>query len=183
MEKPSILSRSQTAWLPAKMCREQLCFRMPAAWRGTTSTPGREVGVQSPIGMHSLPSMKCMESAPSSTNGLTMSISSRLPPGLSSAMSRSITIGIDRDMAELSPGGNRELIDIVKPFVEEGADSMHFIDGNECIPIGDCTPTSRPGVEVVPRQAAGIRKQSCSRHIFAGNHAVCDLLRIEGFSI
>ena len=51
-----------------------------------------------------------------------------------------IFVLIDGNMAEFGAGRNRELLGIVKTFLEAFADAVHLVDSNESIPIRDGAP-------------------------------------------
>ena len=67
-----------------------------------------------------------------------------------------VAVGIGCYVAELCLGRNRELRRIVETLIEECAFSMHFINCHKRIPICDRSPSAGPGVQIVPRQSAGI---------------------------
>src|SRR5438874_2200471 len=65
-------------------------------------------------------------------------------------------------MTELRSCRDRELRLIVETFVEEGANAVHFVHGNERVPIWDRSPATGPGMQVVSGKTAGIGNQ-CGR--------------------
>src|SRR6266508_110371 len=55
-------------------------------------------------------------------------------------------------VALLSPGCDRVLFRVVEPGVKENAFAMHLQIGDISVPIGDCSPSSGPGMVVYPCQ-------------------------------
>src|SRR5256885_13267024 len=55
-----------------------------------------------------------------------------------------VTVRVCRYVTELGLRGDRELFGIIETLVKERSFSMQFVYCNECIPIADSAPTTRP---------------------------------------
>src|SRR2546423_12544207 len=55
-----------------------------------------------------------------------------------------VTVRVCRDVTELGLRGDRELFGIIETLVKERSFSMQFVHCNECIPVADSAPTTRP---------------------------------------
>src|SRR5262249_24009441 len=79
--------------------------------------------------------------------------------------------------------GDRKLSRIVQAWIEESSHSTHVKRRHKCVPIGNRSPRTGPGVLIEACQTESVGVQRRSGTIRSGHYSVGNLLRIKGLAI